>query len=137
MNHAPTRRDRCVPRTSCHAKVVSGLGCMAMVVATQSAIAQPSVQPPVFFGNETIVTVGRVSQRLADALRNVTVIRAEDIARSGQLTLAQVLQQFGGVLLSRLLIRQLFGGLRRAMFGRSAWRKIGARKSSSAIRQLM
>ncbi len=68
-----------------------------MVVATQSAIAQPSVQPPVFFGNETIVTAGRVSQRLADALRNVTVIRAEDIARSGQLTLAQVLQQFGGV----------------------------------------
>lgn len=83
--------------TASRAKVASGLSCIALAFA-QSAMAQAaSEQPPVFFGNETIVTAGRISQRLADALRNVTVIRAEDIARSGQLTLAQVLQQFGGL----------------------------------------
>ncbi len=50
-----------------------------------------------FPGSETIVTAVRVPQRLSDALRNVTVITAADIEQSGQLTLAQVLQQFGGL----------------------------------------
>lgn len=54
-------------------------------------------QLPVYPGSETIVTAGRVAQRLSDALRNVTVITAEDIERGGQLTLAQVLQQLGGL----------------------------------------
>lgn len=97
VNLAFTRGDLCVTRTSCNAKVAADLSCIAMVFA-QSAMAQAAgEQPPVFFGNEKIVTAGRISQRLADALRNVILIRAEDIARSGQLTLAQVLQQFGGL----------------------------------------
>jgi vitamin B12 transporter len=68
-------------------------GCVVLALA-QCAAAQ---QVPVFPGSETVVTAGRVPQRLSDALRNVTVITAADIEQSGQLTLAQVLQQFGGL----------------------------------------
>ncbi|HYC38704.1 MAG TPA: TonB-dependent receptor [Usitatibacter sp.] len=56
-----------------------------------------SAQQPVFPGGETIVTATRLAQPLAEALRNVTIITAEEIERSGQLTLAQVLQQLGGL----------------------------------------
>ncbi len=56
-----------------------------------------SQQPPVFIGNETVVTAGRIEQRLADTLGSVTVITARDIEQASQLTLAQVLQQFGGI----------------------------------------
>jgi vitamin B12 transporter len=48
-------------------------------------------------GGETIVTATRLAQPVSDALRNVTIITAEEIERSGQLTLAQVLQQLGGL----------------------------------------
>lgn len=62
----------------------------ALPVASQSTA-------PVYQGAETVVTAGRVEQRLADALRTVVVVTARDIESSGQLSLAQVLQQFGGV----------------------------------------
>ncbi len=65
----------------------------AMLGAARSAGAQ---QTPVFQGTETIVTAGRIPQRLSDALRDVVVITARDIEDSGQMTLAQVLQLFGG-----------------------------------------
>lgn len=68
--------------------------CCVALASAQWAAAQ---QVPVFPGSETVVTAGRVPQRLSDALRNVTVITAADIEQSGQLTLAQVLQQFGGL----------------------------------------
>ena len=74
-------------------KLAFGSGCVA-VTLNQWAVAQ---QIPVFPGGETVVTAGRIPQRLSDALRNVTVITAADIEQSGQLTLAQVLQQFGGL----------------------------------------
>ena len=60
--------------------------------APQGAFAQPVVP-----GGETIVTATRLAQPLSQVLRNATVITAEEIERSGQLTLAQVLQQLGGV----------------------------------------
>ena len=66
----------------------------AMLAWMQSAGAQ---QPPVFEGNETVVTAGRIPQRLSDTLRDVVVITARDIEQSGQLTLGQVLQLYGGV----------------------------------------
>jgi len=56
-----------------------------------------SQSPPVYQGSETVVTAGRIEQRLADSLRSVVVVTARDIESSGQLSLAQVLQQFGGV----------------------------------------
>ena len=64
---------------------------------TASAFPLIVFAQPVYFGGETIVTATRIEQRLGEALRNSTVITAEDIARSGQLTLAEVLQQLGGV----------------------------------------
>ena len=67
--------------------------CVAAALA-QGVSAQ---QAPVFPGSETVVTAARLPQRLSDALRNVTVITAQDIEQSGQLTLTQVLQQFGGL----------------------------------------
>ncbi len=69
-----------------------------VVLVFAMALAQSvAAQTPVFPGSEIVVTAGRVPQKLSDALRNVTVITAEDIEHSGQLTLAQVLQQFGGL----------------------------------------
>ena len=56
-----------------------------------------SQQLAVFRGGETVVTASRIEQRVEDVPRAVTVITAEDIARSGQLSLAEVLQQFGGL----------------------------------------
>lgn len=63
------------------------------------AIAAPawSQSAPVYQGSETVVTAGRIEQRFADSLRSVVVVTARDIEASGQLSLAQVLQQFGGV----------------------------------------
>ena len=46
---------------------------------------------------EIVVTAVRAPQRLGQSLRAVTIITPEDIARGGQLTLAEVLQQLGGV----------------------------------------
>jgi vitamin B12 transporter len=70
-----------------------GLGLAALALGLP-AFAQT---PPVYEGGETVVTAGRVEQRLADSLRSVVVVTARDIESSGQLSLAQVLQQFGGV----------------------------------------
>lgn len=69
------------------------LGC-ATVALVQSAAAQ---EGPIFIGGQTVVTGARVEQRLSDSLRSVVVITASDIEESGQLTLAEVLKQFGDV----------------------------------------
>jgi vitamin B12 transporter len=61
------------------------------------ALPALSQSPPVYQGSETVVTAGRLEQRLADSLRSVVVVTARDIEASGQLSLAQVLQQYGGV----------------------------------------
>lgn len=76
-----------------HHKLTVASACVAAALAHHAA----AQQPPVFPGSETVVTAGRIPQRLSEALRNVTVVTAEDIERGGQLTLAQVLQQFGGL----------------------------------------
>jgi vitamin B12 transporter len=61
-------------------------------------LAAPAwAQHPLLLREEIVVTATRMPQRLGDALRSVTVITAEDLAASGQLTLAQVLQQLGGL----------------------------------------
>jgi len=62
-----------------------------------AALPAASQSPPVYQGAETVVTAGRLEQRLVDSLRSVVVVTARDIESSGQLSLAQVLQQFGGV----------------------------------------
>jgi vitamin B12 transporter len=67
------------------------------LVLAQAAGAQ---QPPIFEGNETVVTAGRIPQRLSDTLRDVIVITARDLENAGQLTLGQVLQLYGGVEMS-------------------------------------
>ncbi len=69
-----------------------GAAC-ALCLPTFTAAQQPAVHP----GGETIVTATRLAQPVTEALRNVTIITAEEIERGGQLTLAQVLQQFGGL----------------------------------------
>ncbi len=65
-----------------------------MLCSVQPVAAQV---PPVFQGGETVVTAGRIPQKLSDTLRDVVVITARDIDNSGQLTLGQVLQLLGGV----------------------------------------
>ena len=65
--------------------------------AALAALASQAQQPPQFTTEELIVTGARVPQRLDQSLRAVTVITAEDLARAGQLTLAEVLQQLGGL----------------------------------------
>jgi len=62
-------------------------------------IAQPSFAQllPLYEGSETVVTAGRVPQLLSDTLRSVTVITSREIEESGQFTLAEVLQAYGGV----------------------------------------
>jgi vitamin B12 transporter len=67
---------------------------IAALAPLDGALAQ---EPPVTRGSETVVTAGRIVQPLADTLRPVVVIHARDIEQSGQLTLPEVLQQFGGV----------------------------------------
>lgn len=74
------------------ARLACGLGA-AVLAASVPARAQALV----YEGAETVVTAGRLEQRLADSLRAVVVITARDIEASGQLSLAQVLQQFGGI----------------------------------------
>lgn len=64
--------------------------CLPLIAVAQQP---PSVHP----GGETIVTATRLAQPVTAALRNVTIITAEEIERSGQSTLAQVLQQLGGL----------------------------------------
>ena len=66
----------------------------AALALAQAAGAQ---QPPVYEGGETVVTGGRIPQKLSDALRSVVVITASQIEASGQLTLGEVLQLYGGV----------------------------------------
>ena len=70
-----------------------GAGCVALALA-QAAWAQ---QQPVYSGRETVVTAGRIAQRLSDTLGSAVVITARDIEASGQLSLPQILQLYGGV----------------------------------------
>ena len=46
--------------------------------------------------DEVVVTATRVAEKRSMINQNVTVITAEDIARSGQQTLAELLQMQGG-----------------------------------------
>lgn len=46
---------------------------------------------------ETVVTAARIRQNLSDTLQPTTVIDADDIVRSGQQTLPELLQSLGGV----------------------------------------
>ena len=73
-----------------------GLGMLALSFATVAL----SEEIPLFLSDEIVVTATRIPQKLSDTLRAVTIINAKDIEQSGQLTLAQVLQQFGGVEIS-------------------------------------
>ena len=68
-----------------------------MACATLALAQSVCAQEPVFEGSETVVTSARIEQKLSDALRDVVVISARDIENSGQLTLGQVLQIYGGV----------------------------------------
>ena len=74
-------------------KIALGLGGAVVALGT-AAWAQ---EMHVFTGGETVVTAGRLPQKVSEALRNVVVITASDIEASGQLTLSQVLQEFGGL----------------------------------------
>ena len=74
----------------------AGLGMLAVSFAT-AAFAE---ETPLYVSSEIVVTAARIPQKLSDTLRAVTIINAKDIEQSGQLTLAQVLQQFGGVEIS-------------------------------------
>lgn len=69
-----------------------GAAC-ALCLPTFTPAQRLAVHP----GGETMVTATRLAQPVAEALRNVTIITAEEIERGGQLTLAQVLQQLGGL----------------------------------------
>ena len=71
--------------------IAAGLGCIGLAY---SVFAQ---EPPVYTGSETVVTAGRVAQKLSDTLHAVTIINARDIAESGQQSLVEVLQTLGGV----------------------------------------
>ena len=73
-----------------------GFGIMALAVHT-FAVAD---ELPTFTGGEIVVTGARMPQKQSDTLRAVSVITAQDIAESGQHTLAEVLQQFAGVEIS-------------------------------------
>ena len=46
---------------------------------------------------QIIVTATRIPQPISDVLRDATVISAEDIARAGPISLAELLQQLGGL----------------------------------------
>jgi vitamin B12 transporter len=81
--HSPQRLRACA----------SGAFALAL---TGAALPAASQSPPVYQGAETVVTAGRFEQRVADSLRSVVVVTARDIESAGQLSLAQVLQQFGG-----------------------------------------
>ncbi len=63
------------------------------------AIAQPlqAQERPVVSLPETVVTASRIRQNLSDTLQPATVIDGEDIVRSGQQTLPELLQSLGGV----------------------------------------
>ena len=65
-----------------------------VAAATQAALA---VEPPVYSGPQIVVTGTRIPQRLSDTLQATTVITADEIARSGQSTLVELLQTLGGV----------------------------------------
>ena len=64
-----------------------------------AAITHPALaaEPPVYTGPQIVVTGTRIPQKLSDTLQSTTVITADDIARSGQSTLVELLQTLGGV----------------------------------------
>jgi vitamin B12 transporter len=75
-----------------HPYLAMGAAC-ALCLPTLLPARQLAVHP----GGETIVTATRLAQPVTDVLRDVTIITSGEIERGGQLTLAQVLQQLGGV----------------------------------------
>ena len=61
------------------------------------AIAQNAAQPKATTLDPVVVTAARMSQPIADVLADVTVIRADEILRSGVQSLAELLQRQPGV----------------------------------------
>lgn len=68
----------------------------SFVAAAAPSILLAQVSGP-YAVPQIVVTATRIPQDIGDVLRPVTVITAQDIERSGQLTLTQVLQTLGGV----------------------------------------
>jgi len=69
------------------------LGALALAL-TQTAFAE---EAPLYRANEIVVTAARIPQTVDDALLDVTVIGADEIARAGQQTLAELLQSRAGL----------------------------------------
>ncbi|MBA2352377.1 MAG: TonB-dependent receptor [Burkholderiales bacterium] len=69
-------------------------GLVGLLTLTQPLRAQ---ETPVVAVPETVVTAARIRQNLSDTLQPTTVIDAEDIVRSGQQTLPELLQSLAGV----------------------------------------
>ncbi len=64
------------------------LGALPVVALADEAVAQ---------GTELVVTANRLSETAASSLSAVRVITAEDLAAAGQMSLPDVLRQYGGV----------------------------------------
>ena len=80
---------KCAPVRLCTSVVAVSVALVALPAGAQS-------QPPVTLG-EVVVTATRVEQSLANVLADVTVIEAEAIARSGAVSLADVLVHVPGI----------------------------------------
>ena len=76
-------------------RLAAGVSAVGMCIVFSSAWAQSPLQ--VAMVDEVVVTATRVPEKRSTINQNVTVITAEDIARSGQQTLAELLQMQGGV----------------------------------------
>ena len=76
-------------------RLAAGVSAAGMGIVFSSAWAQSPLQ--VAMVDEVVVTATRVPEKRSTINQNVTVITAEDIARSGQQTLAELLQMQGGV----------------------------------------
>ena len=76
-------------------RFLSSLFLAGSLIAAVPGHAQQKLSATV--GEEVVVTATRTPQKLSTTNQNVTVITADDIARSGQQTLAELLQMQGGV----------------------------------------
>jgi vitamin B12 transporter len=78
------------------ARIGGRCAALALAIFFVPAIAR-AAETPVIALPEIVVTAARIPQPLSAALQSVTVITADDIARSGQQTLIELLQRLGGV----------------------------------------
>lgn len=77
----------------------SSLISLAVFSATSNAMAG-NEDIPLYYGDEIVVTAARVPQSINSTLGDVSIITREDIARSGQSTLAELLQAQPGIEIS-------------------------------------